>query len=139
MSHPDPTLLQIYAVEQAEPLQRMRTIVQDFAEQGNNTAGVDELFRRAHTLKGASRAAGVEVTETLMHVMETALAKLRAREIDVTARLRALFLQALDAVERGLAALALEHHVAAAVGRVALTKAQATGTDDREEPARVAH
>jgi len=54
------------------------------------------LFREAHSLKGAARAVDLVQVEGLCHGLETVLARLRNREIFISARLFDVLYQALD-------------------------------------------
>ena len=105
MNSPDPALLEIFAAEQAEHVQKMRSVVAGLAEPTADPPAIEELLRRAHTLKGASRAAGFELTETLTHAMEGVLAGLRSRQVAFTASLRAVFFRVLDTIEDILTAV----------------------------------
>jgi two-component system, chemotaxis family, sensor kinase CheA len=101
---PDPQLLEIYRAEQAEHVQRMRSVVAGISPPHADPAAIEELFRRVHTLKGASRAAGFAATELLLHALEGALAKIRAGELEFTSGLQTLISRALDTIEDILAA-----------------------------------
>lgn len=104
MNLPDPELLEIYRAEQAEHVQRMRSVVGAIRPPHADPAAIEELFRRVHTLKGASRAAGFAAIELLTHALEGALAKIRAGDLQFTARLQTLVSRSLDAIEDILAA-----------------------------------
>lgn len=105
MNPPDPALLQIFAAEQADHLQRMRSIIATLEDPTVNTPVLEEFLRRAHTLKGASRAAGFEPTEMLMHSLESAFATLRRSDTVFTPSVRALCFRVLDAAEDILTAI----------------------------------
>lgn len=99
MSPPDPALLEIFSAEQAEHLQRMRAIVPGIASAETATAAYEELLRRAHTLKGAARAVGIESSETLVHALESALSTLRAAGPEPSQDVIHLLQLALDVME----------------------------------------
>ena len=65
---------------------------------------MDELFRRAHTLKGAARAVGLEPTELLMHRMEELLSRCRAQGTGFDEPIVRALNRALDSAEDILAA-----------------------------------
>ena len=65
---------------------------------------MDELFRRAHTLKGAARAVGLEPTELLMHRVEELLSRSRAQGTGFGEPVVRALNQALDSAEDILAA-----------------------------------
>lgn len=130
MTPPDPALLQIFAAEQAELLQRMRSIVSGFSDAAADPAGIEELFRRAHTLKGASRAVGFEQTEALTHAMETVLANLRAGELTFSSSLRGVLFRSFDAMEDVLTAI-LGGQPAPAISNLIRELAEITGERPR--------
>jgi two-component system chemotaxis sensor kinase CheA len=105
LSPPDPTLLEIFSVEQAEHLQRMRALLPSIASAETAHAAYEELLRRAHTLKGAARAVGIETSETLVHALESALSTLRSGAAEPSQDVLHLLLLALDVMEDTPAAL----------------------------------
>ncbi len=102
MRPPDAKLLAIFQAEQQEHVERLRQLL---AAPGPAAAPlVDEALRRAHTLKGASRAVGIEGIERLAHGIESVFVLVRdgGLGMDVAA---AAVLPALDAAEDVLAAV----------------------------------
>jgi two-component system chemotaxis sensor kinase CheA len=104
LSPPDPTLLEIFSAEQTEHLQRMRALVPAIASP-ESSAAYEDLLRRAHTLKGAARAVGIESAETLVHALEGALSTLRSGAARPTPETVHLLLLVLDVMEDIPAAL----------------------------------
>jgi two-component system chemotaxis sensor kinase CheA len=102
----DATLLQIFATEQSEHVERIRAIVDALPtmEADKRAAGFDELLRRAHTLKGAARAVGLENTERLVHRMETLFAGWRKSGTIPSGEALQPVYRALDGAEDILAA-----------------------------------
>ncbi len=135
MNSPDPALLQIFTVEQAEHVQRMRSVIAGLDEAGADPAAMEELLRRAHTLKGASRAAGFEPTETLTHAMEGVLAGLRSGQVAFTSSLRSLFFRVLDTIEDILTAV-LSGRAAPGIEDLLNEIAEILPTRNRTVPAR---
>ncbi|HVW09487.1 MAG TPA: response regulator [Bryobacteraceae bacterium] len=105
MSPPDPALLEIFSAEQSEHLQRMRALVPGILSAETSASAYEELLRRAHTLKGAARAVGIESSETLVHALETALSTLRAGGAQPSGETVNLLLLVLDVMEDIPAAL----------------------------------
>ncbi len=103
----DRRLLEIFSAEQGEHLQRIRSIVDSLASMPADArpGAIEEILRRAHTLKGASRAVGLESSEQLAHRLEALLGRARDRELAPAL---------LAAVHRGLDAM--EDILAAAIG-----------------------
>ncbi len=97
----DPVLLHIFAAEQQELLQSMRAAVHQLS--GGDVALFETLLHRAHTLKGAARAVGLDATETLMHLFETVALRLRGRAEAVSAEESRTLQASLDYVEDVLA------------------------------------
>ena len=96
----DRSLLQIFAGEQAEHVGRIRSLITTVAtpEGGADAGALDELQRRAHTLKGAAHAVGLELTETVIHRMESVFSQFRDGSAPPT-------LDAIMLVERCMAAV----------------------------------
>jgi two-component system chemotaxis sensor kinase CheA len=105
LNPPEQTLLQIFAAEQAEHVERMRSVIAGLALSAPDPPAIQELLRRAHTLKGASRAAGVESTETLTHAVEDVLAGLRSERVAFTPSVQTLLFRVLDTIEDILTAV----------------------------------
>ncbi len=61
---------------------------------------LQEIFRAAHTLKGAAAAIGHQRMASLTHAMETLLDKVRHRELEVSSSLVNAFLEGLDYLAR---------------------------------------
>ena len=67
-------------------------------------AGIDEVFRRAHSLKGAARAVDLRVVENLSHALETLFARVREGAVKFDAPGLDVVRRALDQIEDGVAA-----------------------------------
>ncbi len=102
----DRSLLQIFLGEQNEHVEHIRTLIETAANAApaGDTSAMDELFRRAHTLKGAARAVGLEPTELLMHRVEELLSRCRAQGTGFVEPVVRAINQALDSAEDILAA-----------------------------------
>ena len=64
-----------------------------------------EIFREAHSLKGAARAVGVTIVESLGHTLEELLLAAKESRLTFSPELFDLLYQALDAVELVMAQL----------------------------------
>lgn len=73
-------LLQAFQIEYREHVDAIRALLDDLGHkaEGSGLAQLDEIFRRAHSLKGASRAVDLPPIEEISHRMETLFAKIRA-------------------------------------------------------------
>src|SRR5690606_37908047 len=67
---------------------------------GGSEAGIQRMFRAAHTLKGSSAAMGFERMKRLTHEMEHGLDKLRNRQASVSPEVINLFFQCTDRMRR---------------------------------------
>ena len=99
-------LLSIFAAEHGEHVSRMRALLDSAAE---DPAAVpasihNELLRSAHTLKGAARAAGVAVVESLAHRMENLFGRAREGAPRLNRTVIAAVRRALDASEDAIGA-----------------------------------
>ncbi|MBR1368391.1 chemotaxis protein CheA [Methanocalculus chunghsingensis] len=68
-------------------------------EGGDDPGAIDEIFRAAHTLKGASASMGFDTMEHLCHAMEDVFQAIRNREVEVTQELMDLLLRTVDLIE----------------------------------------
>lgn len=68
-------------------------------EGGEDTGAIDEIFRAAHTLKGASASMGFDTMEHLCHAMEDVFQAIRNNELTVTQDLMDLLLSTVDIIE----------------------------------------
>ena len=90
----------------AELADHIRTITDGLLsiEQGNAEseacqATMDEVFRAAHSLKGAARAVGAVMIEQLAHALESILDGIRKRKIAPSAALFTTCYEALDTIQ----------------------------------------
>ena len=93
-------LLAAFQVEHKEHLEGIRIILAEI-ERGGDThgGGVDEAFRRAHSLKGAARIADLQPAETLAHRLETVFAGVREDRLRLNGEVIRGIYQGLDAIE----------------------------------------
>ncbi len=101
----DPTLVEIFSVEQTEHVLRIRALVEALraGPRESHGAAFDEALRRAHTLKGAARAVGLEQTELLAHRIEALLLKARQNVLLLDGEMAAALHRLLDGAEDVLA------------------------------------
>ncbi|MEK7361748.1 MAG: Hpt domain-containing protein, partial [Pseudomonadota bacterium] len=140
-------LLATFRVEAGEHIQAMSSGLVELekmpaGEERSET--VENIYREAHSLKGAARAVNLAEMETLCHVMESVFAELKSNRVDATPALFDLLNQTLEALG-GLLATAgqaksgtQKQAVAALVRRLAdaLKRAPPAARDAR--PARAA-
>ncbi len=74
----DPELRALFKAESEEHLQTLENGLLRLEAEPRETAVLEELFRSAHSLKGAARMLGVEGVETLAHHFEDELGAARA-------------------------------------------------------------
>jgi two-component system, chemotaxis family, sensor kinase CheA len=103
----DRSLLEVFAAEQAEHVQRLRSLTETLAVAAPEEAGppLDEALRRTHTLKGAARAVGLEPTEQISHCLETLFINSRSSGTGLDRQTVAGIHHGLDAIEDLLAAV----------------------------------
>ena len=99
-------LLAAFEVEYREHLEAIRVLLADFAQrkEGSGISQLDEVFRRAHSLKGAARAVDLMPIERVAHKLETLFSRLRGGQIKIDAEVVALVGATLDAIEDWVAA-----------------------------------
>lgn len=101
-------LLATFRVEYSEHVSRIRELLAGFEAAGAAAPGpeLDETFRRAHSLKGAARAVDIRDLEAISHRMEAVLARVREGSHSLGPAAVSALLQALDAGDDLMAALA---------------------------------
>ena len=91
----DAELLAAFQVEHREHLEGIRALLAQIEASGGAAGQVDEAFRRAHSLKGAARIAGLRPAELVAHRLETLFAQAREGTLQLTPDM-------LQAIQRGL-------------------------------------
>lgn len=93
-------LLAVFRIEYKDHLDFIRKALAPVRTgEGTVALPVDEVFRRAHSLKGAARATDLRPIETLAHRLETLFARVRTGELALDQPLAALVLRVADAIE----------------------------------------
>lgn len=92
--------LGVYLEEFQEQLYFIEEVVLEFEKEGVTEAGVQRMFRAAHTLKGSSAAMGYHRMRDLTHAVEHLLHKVRNNELSVTHVMIDLFFQSIDMMKR---------------------------------------
>ncbi|MGG1517850.1 chemotaxis protein CheA [Paenibacillus oryzisoli] len=100
---------EVFLEELEEQLQMMEQEILSLEMDGGSDAGIQRMFRAAHTLKGSSAAMGFDKMKSLTHEMEHFLDKIRNRTASVTSDLINLFFACLDRM-KNLQAEIVEHH-----------------------------
>lgn len=99
-------LLQAFRIEHRDYIEGIGAFL-DAAEREGTVPprALDEMFRQAHSLKGAARAVGLPAVETVAHRVETLFDRIRTVGGALDAVAVALVRRALDAVEDEVASL----------------------------------
>lgn len=94
-------ILAAFQVEYKDHLEFIRSTLNklDSGEEECGQKLLDEMFRRAHSLKGASRAADLKAVETLSHRMETLFSHLRSQDMRLDDKVSKVLHDASDAIE----------------------------------------
>lgn len=95
------TLLAAFRIEYQEHLEYIRGALARIEEGGPawDQPELDEVFRRAHSLKGAARAVDLRPIEVVAHRLETLFGRLRTGSVTLDGIAIAVVHQALNAVE----------------------------------------
>lgn len=97
----------IFLEELEDQLQLIEDEVLRLEQAGETEAGIQQIFRAAHTLKGSSASMGYDRLKEVTHHLEHLLHQMRSGERSVSGGLIRLFFQALDgmrALQREIAA-----------------------------------
>ena len=97
-------LLAAFAAEHQEHLAAIRAALA--AAEAGRTADLRDVFRRAHSLKGAARAVDLPVAEALAHRLEAILDRVAQGRARLDAPTIAVVQRGLDGIEAHVAALA---------------------------------
>ncbi len=126
----DPELRDLFASEAEEYLNRLESgfLRLDAGDRDPNL--IEEVFRQAHSLKGAARMLGVRPVEALTHLLEDRLVPIRRGRRDLSRGEVTLMLGCLDALRR-LVAEAVTGEPAG-VDEDALAKALTASRDEPE-------
>jgi two-component system chemotaxis sensor kinase CheA len=96
-------LINSFRIELAEHVQTMNdgllSVEQERVEAVERQETLENVFRAAHSLKGAARAIGVTMVEQLAHVLESALDALQHQRIEPTPDMFTACYTAIDAIE----------------------------------------
>lgn len=74
-------LLQVFQAEHADHVGVMRQLLPQIGPDAAGQAALNEVFRRAHSLKGAARAVDLPVIQSLAHQLETLFARMQRQEM----------------------------------------------------------
>lgn len=96
-------LLATFQIEHNEHVKQIREGLAGF-EASSAPPDLDEMFRRAHSLKGAARAVDLRPIENLAHRLETLFARIREGALPLESRIVKVIYQVLDASEDWLGA-----------------------------------
>lgn len=103
-------LLASFRSEAAERLATLADLLADWRESGASEDAIESLFREVHSIKGASRAAGVGEIEQLCHAWESLLGAVRHGDLELTAERVELCRLTLRLVQRLHAGQAVERN-----------------------------
>jgi two-component system chemotaxis sensor kinase CheA len=103
-------LLASFRVEAEERLGILADGLANWREAGASSESIESLFREVHSLKGASRAAGLAPIERLCHAWESLLGVVRRGQLSLTPERVELCRHALKAVQKLHAGHPLEEH-----------------------------
>ncbi len=100
-------LLATFQVEHRDHVEHIRSLLALMSVAGGAPAEaqLEEVFRRAHTLKGAARVVELRAVEQLAHRLETLFARVRQGEMLLNKEIIGLVQRALDAAEDSVAAM----------------------------------
>lgn len=101
-------ILEAFKIECAEHLAYIRSRLAKVEEAGDHAleqADLDEMYRRAHSLKGAARAADLPPVQTMAHQMETLFSEVKAHARRIDDEAISIIDKVVNAIEDWVAAL----------------------------------
>lgn len=100
------TLLAAFRIEHREHLEFIRAALARFEEAGRwEQTELDEVFRRAHSLKGAARAVDLRPVEVMAHRLETLFNRMRTGQLVLEQAALALVHGVLNGIEDWVSSL----------------------------------
>lgn len=129
-------LLQAFQIEYREHVDAIRSLLDDLGHkaEGSGLAQLDEIFRRAHSLKGASRAVDLPAIEEISHRMETLFAKVRSGQARLDRDMAVGLGHVLDVIEDWVAANLANEALPDTAATVAALEAMIDGQPVSIEP-----
>lgn len=95
--------LEFYLLDSQEQIEKLGSGLLQLEKEGNNSSLINDLFRSAHSLKGASGTMGYTSIVALTHTAEDLLDRLRQGKIEVSMDLIDVLLAMTDRVKAMLA------------------------------------
>jgi two-component system, chemotaxis family, sensor kinase CheA len=101
-------LLATFQIEHRDHVEQIRSLLGMIQKTGTHQGApeLEEVFRRAHSLKGAARAVDLHSIEGLAHRLEALFSRVRQGQCILDDDVTGVVLQVLDATEDCIAALA---------------------------------
>ncbi|MEK7851758.1 MAG: hybrid sensor histidine kinase/response regulator [Deltaproteobacteria bacterium] len=96
----DKELRDLFKVESAEHLQALEKGLLRLEKEPGDKATLDEVFREAHSLKGAARMVGVSGVETIAHKLEDILGSAKKGEAVLTSETIDRLYKGLDSMKK---------------------------------------
>jgi len=93
-------ILSIYKAETEEHLQKLNEGLLSLEKAPRRTETIEEIFREAHSLKGAARMIGFEPVEKIAHGLEDLFSQARKGELDFQRHVFDVIFVALDAISK---------------------------------------
>jgi len=88
-----------FVQEIEERLQSITSGLLQLEKYPDDTASLHEVFRAAHSIKGAAKIMGLETIARVAHCMEDIFETLESKHLSITPELNDLLLRGLDAIE----------------------------------------
>jgi two-component system, chemotaxis family, sensor kinase CheA len=101
----DEQLLQSFLLEAADILSGLDERVLYVEQEPDDAAGINDLFRAVHTLKGSAGSLGLAAFVDFAHRVESTLARMRERQLAPSSELTSALLECVDVLRRMLARL----------------------------------
>lgn len=96
----DKELRDLFKIEGGEHLQRLSDGLLRLEKEPKDSATIEEVFREAHSLKGAARMVGVVDVEEMAHKLEDMFGAVKKGAITLTSEIIDSMFKALDAIRK---------------------------------------
>ncbi|ACK70447.1 putative CheA signal transduction histidine kinase [Gloeothece citriformis PCC 7424] len=92
-------IIEYFIIEANEHLETLEKGILDLANMANDSEGVNEMFRAAHSIKGGAAMLGYTSIQKTAHRLEDAFKILRENYVEVDQKLESLFLKGYDILQ----------------------------------------
>ena len=92
-------MMMLFQSEIQDSISNMNKLLLILEKENNDFYAIQELFREAHSIKGAARMVGFAEVQALAHSIENVMAKIKKFELPLTQNVVEILFNAVDYIE----------------------------------------